>query len=197
MSFGLLQRARQHVLRRGCCFQASRKGFGHSSSLPEKTLTPLQQAALDAREQEIQRRRDDLALRVRNSEENEHVEAPSSTVESAIEVIADTRIRKAMAEGAFDCLGHRKGQLLDPRRAVGDIEANAGVAPPWVEKQKNLAAAVEAAGRTAGNGQHISDEDFLALQVMQREYNRGCPPQFQQPALTREFLFRFRGERET
>ncbi len=155
-----------------------------SSPSSKKPLTPLQQAALDAREEEDRRR--DLAERLRNSEQNEHISQPGMDLESAIDVIADQKIRKAMgASGVFSELSHRRGQKLDERRPVGDVMGTAGVVPPWLEERKRIDDAV-AAIRTAGK---LSDEALAELRAVQRKYNRSCPPQFQQPLSSRETLF--------
>ena len=83
-----------------------------------RPLTPLQQAALDAREAEQERQ--SLAERLRNSETNEHISAPGTDLDSAIDIIADERIRRAMDDGTFGDLSHRRGQRLDERRAVAN-----------------------------------------------------------------------------
>ena len=151
----------------------------------KKPLTPLQQAALDAREAEEERR--SLAERLRNAEENEHISAPGTDLDGAIDIIADERIRKAMGDGAFDDLSHRRGQRLDERRAVGDVMANAGVVPPWVNEQRNLAEATDAL-RARGSA-NVSDAEVEQLRSATRAFNRSCPPPFQRPLPSREGIF--------
>ena len=154
-----------------------------------RPLTPLQQAALDAREAEQERQ--SLAERLRNSETNEHISAPGTDLDSAIDIIADERIRRAMDDGTFGDLSHRRGQRLDERRAVGDVMANAGVVPAWVDERRRLVEATDAL-RMRGSAK-VSDAEVEAeveeLRAATRTFNRSCPPPFQRPLPSREDIF--------
>lgn len=126
----------------------------------KKPLTPLHQAAQDARE-ETERR--ELELRIRNAEQNEHIAAPGGEydVDGAIDIIANRKIRQYMLQQQNNNnntntnnntsnknpgdsresfgLAHRSGTKLAARRPVGDILGNAGYVPVWVELQQQIA----------------------------------------------------------
>ena len=140
---------------------------------PRRPLTPLAQAALDAREE--------LAARVANAEANEHIAAPGVDLDSAIDIMSDRAIRSAQAAGEFDHV-RRPGERLDERRLVGDIEGTAGVVAPWVQQQQEIERRTEAL-RAAGAASE-RDPGLLELNEAIRAFNRTCPPPFQRPLAT-------------
>ena len=110
-------------------------------SFCDKPLTPLQQAALDYRE--------DLRQRLENAEQNEHVESPlgPSNLTSVMEVVAEEKIKAAQRTGHFQGL-KGEGKKLDESRPVGDILKNAGFLPPWLELRKSIEARIASAKRS-------------------------------------------------
>jgi len=124
-------------------------------------------------------------MRLANAEDNEHISSPGTDVESVMDVIADRRIREAMASGHFDNL-ENGGQPLDPARPVGDIMANANVVPPWVEVGRELDQfVVQTRGirRAVGLAEAMAAANFLVAR-----FNESCPPQLQRPKYTEEDL---------
>jgi len=165
-----------------------------ASSSSDRPMTPLQRAALDARE--------DLAARLEASEHNEHATSPGTSLETVIDVLSDRRIRAAMRDGVFDGLAGA-GKPLDPRRAVGDVVATAGpdAVPRWVDLARKVDAAVmkarSARGSQEGGGNlaqpplHWKEEAALVASVnaLVAEHNRACPPPLQRPRVTAASLF--------
>lgn len=124
-------------------------------------------------------------MRLANAEGNEHISSPGTDVESVMDVIADRKIRQAMASGHFDDL-KKRGQPLDPARPVGDIVANANVVPPWVEVGRELDQFII---QTRGQGRVVGlAEAVVAANGLVARYNGSCPPQLQRRKYTEEDL---------
>ena len=75
------------------------------------------------------------------------------------ESIVERQIREAMEDGAFDELPYQGVPIpLDDDSAAGEralgfrVLRNAGVAPPWIEADKEVRDLLAAAGRAAGAG---------------------------------------------
>ena len=141
-----------------------------------KPVTPLQQAAQDARDAAERR---DLETRIQNAEQNEHIPAPGGEydVEGAIEIIANRKIRQYMQQQQTTTtttthpgdqrdefgLAHRSGTKLASGRPVGDILGTAGYVPVWVELQHQITTRIHHfRTRTAttpgtGEGSHPTD----------------------------------------
>ena len=110
-----------------------------------EALTPLAQAAFDAREE--------LARRERAREGT----ASSTMVDaredmSAFEILANARIRQAQAEGEFDNLAGKGKPLPDlgfdhhsEHGLANKILKNSGVVPDWIRERKALLDEVKAA----------------------------------------------------
>jgi len=148
-----------------------------NTTTKKPVLTPLQQAAQDARD-EAERR--DLETRIQNAEQNEHIPAPGGEydVEGAIEIMANRKIRQYMQQQQTTTttitthpgdqrdefgLAHRSGTKLASRCPVGDILGTAGYVPVWVELQHQITTRIHHfRTRTAttpgtGEGSHPTD----------------------------------------
>lgn len=170
------------------CFTCARRSNFRSRRslirwLSDPPLTPLQQAAVDYRE--------DLAQRLENAEKNEHVRMPGLDADSVVDVLSDRKIKAAMASGQFDSLSG-KGRPLDPFRPVGDILVNANVVPPWVEKIRELDAALLAASSEVASRNNGIDLEPLLKKLNDgiRECNKCAPPQLQRSLITAEYFRR-------
>ena len=165
----------RRLICRAASFSSASSGSSSSAGgpPPRRPLTPLAQAALDAREE--------LAARVANAEANEHIAAPGVDLDSAIDIMSDRAIRQAQAAGDFAHV-RRPGKRLDERRLVGDIEGNAGVVAPWVQQQHEIERRTEALRSASAVSE--SDAGLLELNEAIRAFNRICPPPFQRPLVT-------------
>jgi hypothetical protein len=151
--------------------------------------TPLQQAAIDYKEmisfaqgrQSLDNDMVDLALRVDSAERNEGASSPGVDVDSIIDVIADRKIKAAMANGEFSGIC-RPGQMLDNQRAVGDVLSNANMVPLWIEMSQEISEKIkEMNHHDSATAYYVAE-----INILTSKYNRICPPQFQKMLTTVE-----------
>jgi hypothetical protein len=142
--------------------RGSAEGSGSSTARPR---SPLAQAAWDYQEEAKARIQEDGGL----------------NTESAFEILANHRIRTAMAAGDFDNLpgaGQPRTGGQTAQDPAMQVMKNAGVLPRWIDAGKEARAlrAQLSGGGGAGGDREAALE---RLRGLIKEHNEGCPASLQ------------------